>query len=99
MPVDLLKNQVLIEVIPDVTLILILCLVTGLTVFYWNRWRQILGKELPEHIQVGVVVCILVIFLPLWYSASGLFVNILTNVTNTEYAAIIKFNSTCGMQK
>ena len=98
-PEDLLQTQVLIEVIPDATLLIILSTITAITFLYWNNWRNSLGLQQTEYIRVGVVACLLIVFLPLWYNASGLLVTILTNLTNPEYAAIIKFNSTCGLTK
>jgi hypothetical protein len=98
-PEDLLQTQVLIEVIPDITLLGILAAITAITVLYWNKWRNSFGLQLLEYQRVSVAACMLIIFLPTWYSASGLIVNILTNLTNPEYAAIIKFNATCGLSK
>lgn len=98
-PEELLKSQVTIETIPDIFLLMMLTAITALVVFYWNIWRGQFGKAYQEHIRVGVVFALLLIGVPTWYQASGLLTDIVTNLANPEYAAIVKFNNTCGQMK
>lgn len=97
MPEDLLKKQVIIECIPDTMLLLILSIITAIIVIYWNKWRT--TEQAHEVFRIYAIVGMLVVLLPLWYKGSTLIVNILTSITNTEYAAIAKFNANCGAKK
>lgn len=91
-PEDLLKNQVMIDTIPQITQLLILTAITVVVVYYWYEWRH----KLSDFYQVISVISMLIVFIPTWYMASGILVDILTSYLNPEYAAILKFNNTCG---
>lgn len=97
MPEDLLRKQVIIECIPDCMLLLILTICSAIIIAYWNKWRTC--TQVPNIYRVYAIVGILTVLMPLWYKGSTLIVNILTSTSNTEYAAIAKFNANCGVRK
>jgi hypothetical protein len=90
-PQDVLVHQVRIETIPDITLLILLCVTTVLAYKFYNSWKSAL--TLPYHL--GVVGVLLLIFITCWIQASHLLVRVVTSLSNPEYAAMLHFAQGC----
>lgn len=95
-PEEVLTRQSIIDNIPTMTIMAILLVITGITIFLWYTWskeqKNLTGNTKTSKLLLGAMI---VILCPLWYQVSVMSVNVFTSILNPEYAALEKFTKNC----
>jgi len=92
-PVDVLNKQLLIDSIPSCMMVTILLISTVLAVIWYIQYNR--EKELSFRVKTFYILSMCIVLFGLWYQASFLIQSILTNITNPEYASLLKFIQGC----
>lgn len=90
-PQDMLIKQLAIEAIPSTVILLILLISTIVCVSWWYKSKENMSVTYSRT----VIICICIVFFPLWWKCSFIATNVATSVFNTEYAALTKFAQGC----
>lgn len=90
-PEELLTRQLIIDTIPDIIILLMLFIACFTSIFWYLKEKD----SLPTTYSRTVLICLFVVWFPLFYKCSFIMKTTATNIFNSEYAALIKFTQGC----